>query len=75
MSNVGPTLHRVPNHSDQLHLDTRHAHSYNAATIGEVPEWTNGAVSKTVVAPRATVSSNLTLSADKALTAKSAKAA
>ena len=33
-------------------------------TPGEVPEWTNGAVSKTVVVLRATVGSNPTLSAE-----------
>ena len=31
---------------------------------GEVPEWTIGAVSKTVVAPRATEGSNPSLSAE-----------
>jgi hypothetical protein len=33
--------------------------------IGEVPEWTIGAVSKTVVVLRATVGSNPTLSAER----------
>jgi hypothetical protein len=34
-----------------------------ASTIGEVPEWLNGAVSKTVVEVSSTVGSNPTLSA------------
>ena len=37
---------------------------YNVSATGEVPEWLNGAVSKTVVVLRATVGSNPTLSAD-----------
>jgi hypothetical protein len=40
-------------------------------THGEVPEWTIGAVSKTVVALEATVGSNPTLSAERKVRAKS----
>ena len=36
---------------------------YNSPCLGEVPEWTNGAVSKTAVVLVATVGSNPTLSA------------
>ena len=38
---------------------------YNFARPGEVPEWTNGAVSKTVVDLASTVGSNPTLSAER----------
>ena len=45
---------------------------YNSlVSIGEVPEWLNGAVSKTVVGLVPTVGSNPTLSAERKVCAKS----